>query len=72
MKPPSLNARLGDLDERMLRIVTARRWEVADWHGVDPALLQADLTPLRRVSYLARHFFDCQLFVATEKTKSQP
>lgn len=34
-KPPSLKARLGDLDDQMLRIVAERREEVADWQGVD-------------------------------------
>jgi hypothetical protein len=53
----------------LLKIVAERRVQLADWREVDMAPLEQHLTPLRRVSYLARHFFDCQLFVATEKAE---
>jgi hypothetical protein len=65
--PPPLKSRIERLDRGLLKIVTERRAEVADWRAADTLPLEQHLTPLRRVSYLARHFFDCQLFVATEK-----
>jgi hypothetical protein len=69
-RAPSLKARLGDLDRKMFGIVIERQEEVAEWRGVDLGQFEVGLTPLRRVSYLARHFFDCQFFVATEKAQS--
>lgn len=65
--PPPLKSRIEHLDTGLREIISERRAEVADWRAADMTALEQHLTPLRRVSYLARHFFDCQLFVATEK-----
>jgi hypothetical protein len=66
-RPPPLQARLRHLDEGMIAIVTRRQHDMPEWRGIDVGPLERGLTPLRRVSYLARHFFDCQFFVVTEK-----
>jgi hypothetical protein len=37
------------------------------WARVDATQIERGLSPLRRVAYVARHFFDSQLFIATER-----
>jgi hypothetical protein len=68
-RPPRIREQLHRLDASMLKIFRERKDESADWRWVSPEGIETQLTPLRRISYLARSFFDCQFFVATEKVQ---
>ncbi len=69
-KPPPLKSRIEQMDASLLTIVRERQKQVAEWRGVDMAPVEQRMSPLRRVSYLAGHFFDCQFFVAAQKVSS--
>jgi hypothetical protein len=60
---------LKHLDSSMLTIFRARRDESLEWRTPLFDQVEMKLTPLQRISYLARSFFDCQFFVATEKVQ---
>jgi hypothetical protein len=66
-----LHDQIGELDSTLTRIFVERKNEMEAWEAVSTHGLEANLTPLQRVSYLARSFFDCQLFVATEKFQAE-
>jgi len=67
---PQLRDEIHRLDQSLLKIFRERKDESASWRWVRPEAIETELTPLRRISYLARSFFDCQFFVATEKRQA--
>ncbi len=56
-----LREQLPELDATILRIVEERNLERRQRDRVDIHELLEPVDPLRRVAYLARQFFDCQL-----------
>lgn len=67
----SLEHHIRGLDAKMVKIFGELKGAMPAWEGVNVQALEVGLTPLQRVSYLARSFFDCQFFVAVKKTQSQ-
>jgi hypothetical protein len=61
-----LRDQLHHLDSAMLGIFREQRAQTHGWEHVSANELERGLTPLQRISYLARSFFDCQFFVATQ------
>jgi hypothetical protein len=61
----NLRAQIGDLDSSLLNIVNARNTERDKRERVDIRELGDHVDPLRRVAYIARQFFDCQMLFVT-------
>jgi len=55
---------LPDLDQALLTIVRDRNVQRNERDWIDVQELAAEVDPLRRVAYIARQFFDCQLLFA--------
>lgn len=58
------------LGEQMASMVAEEIPETEAWHGVELDNIAEKLTPLQQVAYLARTFFDCGLFVVSEKSNA--
>src|SRR5882757_5510971 len=66
-RPPKIREHIQSLDFAMLKKFRERKDESTSWRHVSSDQIEMELTPLTRISYLARTFFDCQFFVATAK-----
>jgi hypothetical protein len=61
----TLREQIDELDDTLQGIVQSRNKERNQRERVDLQELGDDVDPLRRVAYIARQFFDCQMvFVA--------
>jgi hypothetical protein len=61
----NLRDQIGDLDVSLQTIVNARNIERNERERVDIRELGDHVDPLRRVAYIARQFFDCQMLFVT-------
>jgi hypothetical protein len=64
-----LRATLARVDAHVMTVLKERQVFEKAWAQVDITPIERDLSPLQRVAYFARHFFDLQLFVATERQR---
>jgi len=65
--PQPLRTTIEQVDVHLMAVLKERQGFDRAWANVDTTHIEGNLSPLRRVAYLARHFFDSQLFVATER-----
>jgi len=63
----NLRDQLPELDNTLLSIVRDRNSQRNEVERIDVEKLAAEVDPLRRVAYIARQFFDCQLLFAVTK-----
>jgi hypothetical protein len=61
----NLREQIGDLDASLQAIVKSRNIERNEHERVDLRELGGHVNPLRRVAYIARQFFDCQMLFVT-------
>jgi hypothetical protein len=61
-----------DVDHHVLRAFRELKGEFPEWRGIDADLIEKEMTPLSRISYLARQFFDCQFFIVVGKATQSP
>jgi hypothetical protein len=61
----NLREQIGDLDASLQAIVKSRNIERNERERVDIRELGDHVDPLRRVAYIARQFFDCQMLFVT-------
>jgi hypothetical protein len=61
----NLRDQIGDLDTSLQAIVKARNTERGERERIDIHELGARVDPLRRVAYIARQFFGCQMLFVT-------
>ena len=61
----NLREQLGDLDASLLAIVETRNTRRDERERIDIRELGDQVDPLRRVAYIARQFFDCQMLFVT-------
>jgi hypothetical protein len=64
----NLRDQVTELDTKLLTIVRDRNAERNERERIDVQELAAENDPLRRVAYIARQFFDCQLLFAVLKS----
>ncbi len=64
---PPWRSSVEHVDDGMMKVLVKREREFSTRERVEPRHMLADLPVLHRVSYVARHFFDCQFCVATLK-----
>lgn len=67
----SLRAQIEELDLSLQHIVRTRNVKRQERERVDIEELGGQVDPLRRVAYIARQFFDCQMLFVTERDSSQ-
>jgi hypothetical protein len=61
----NLRDQIGGLDDSMRMIVNLRNAERNEGERLNIHELGSDVSPLRRVAYIARQFFDCQMMFVT-------
>ena len=66
----NLRSQLSELDDQLLTIVRTRNSQRLERERIDIDALGDRDDPLRRVAYLARQFFDCQMLFVTRRAQS--
>jgi hypothetical protein len=61
----NLRQQVEELDQDLIEIVNERNQHRPERERIDVKRLMEDLNPVRRVAYIARQFFDCQLLFVT-------
>jgi hypothetical protein len=61
----NLREQIADLDTSLVTIVNARNKERSEAERINIEELEEHYNPLRRVAYIARQFFDCQMLFVT-------
>jgi hypothetical protein len=68
--PLPLRETIDRVDVHVMDTLKERKSLNKAWARVDVGQIEHGLSPLRRIAYVARHFFDSQLFVAAERRLS--
>jgi len=61
----NLRDQVFELDDSLLSVVKKRNSARREKERIDAHLLETNVSPLRRLAYLARQFFDCQMLFVT-------
>jgi hypothetical protein len=63
----SIRDELERIDAELTEVFASRKEETRDFRHVPLVDVQQRMAPLERIEFIARYFFDCQLFFAFEK-----
>jgi hypothetical protein len=66
----NLRSQLEELDDRLQTIVNTRNKQRLQRERIDLGTLGEHVDPLRRVSYIAGQFFDCQMLFVTRRSQT--
>jgi hypothetical protein len=66
----NLRSQLEELDDRIQTIVHTRNAQRLQRERIDLGALGEQVDPLRRVAYIARQFFDCQMLFVTRRSQA--
>jgi len=64
---PTARSALESTDKNIRDVAASQKWTLTESEQEGLVGLEKDLRPLERAAYLARRFFDCQLFIASAR-----